>query len=162
MNHTTKFLLSESIRGCEFYSNNPLFDYNFLLRTGSSQYGFTHLAGTAGLTTHIGEGSAYLGTTTNSPLGFYTNNSASRMTLFLGGNVSVWYGLIGVSYRLAVNGQVYAAVGFVNGSDARWKQNVATYNNALDKILNLRGITFEWKPMTGLNLPESKQIGFIA
>jgi len=49
-------------------------------------------------------------------------------------------------------------------SDARFKTNVATITNALDKVNALRGVTFEWNranyPENGF--VEGRQIGFIA
>ncbi|UCC45295.1 MAG: tail fiber domain-containing protein [Candidatus Zixiibacteriota bacterium] len=49
-------------------------------------------------------------------------------------------------------------------SDARLKKNVSTIDGALDRILSLRGVTFEWKKddSTDIHLPAGKQIGMIA
>lgn len=52
---------------------------------------------------------------------------------------------------------------FVNSSDARYKTNVATLDNALENILNLRGVSYDWrKDRSDLHATEQRQIGFIA
>jgi hypothetical protein len=57
-----------------------------------------------------------------------------------------------------VNGDAYANFWFLN-SDARFKKNVQPLDHALDTILNLRGVAYEWNdPKNG----EGRQIGFIA
>ena len=48
------------------------------------------------------------------------------------------------------------AADFNSTSDARVKENVETIENALDKVLSLRGVEFNFKEMTG------KKIGLIA
>src|SRR5262245_56903398 len=49
-------------------------------------------------------------------------------------------------------------------SDARYKQHIATFPDALDTILNLRGVTYDWNrdAWKHKNFSEGKQIGFIA
>src|SRR5262249_46222357 len=64
-------------------------------------------------------------------------------------------------YTFAVNGSTFSLSGY-SSSDARWKTNVQTFDNALDTILNLRGVRFDWKPTEGMNFPDGRQIGFIA
>jgi hypothetical protein len=67
-------------------------------------------------------------------------------------------------YKLHVNGSV-AGVGNYNSlSDERYKTNVQTFPNALDAILNLRGVTFDWKrnDYPGMNFADGRQVGFIA
>jgi hypothetical protein len=49
------------------------------------------------------------------------------------------------------------AVGPTGPSDQRLKNNVENIQGALDKILNIRGVEFEWKENLG-----QKNIGFIA
>jgi hypothetical protein len=56
----------------------------------------------------------------------------------------------------------------VNGtnftSDARYKQNIAPFDNALDTILHLRGVRFEWdrERWKERGFVEGRQIGFLA
>jgi hypothetical protein len=78
-------------------------------------------------------------------------------------------GKIGVNesnptYELHVHGRIAHTLGVYNLSDARYKQNITTFESALDTILNLRGVTYEWNPHTfpGGNIAEGRQIGFIA
>jgi hypothetical protein len=47
-------------------------------------------------------------------------------------------------------------------SDARYKTNISTLDNALNTILNLRGVGYDWNRSEWKNFPEGKQIGFIA
>jgi hypothetical protein len=59
---------------------------------------------------------------------------------------------------------VVSAPGFNNTSDARYKTHIATFPDALDTILNLRGVTFDWdrEQWKDRGFAEGKQIGFIA
>ena len=72
------------------------------------------------------------------------------------------------AYLLAVNGPAYfngnvTAHDFLRFSDVRYKQNITTFDNALDAILKLRGVTYDWKRDTsGMNFADGRQIGFIA
>jgi hypothetical protein len=52
----------------------------------------------------------------------------------------------------------------VNTSDARYKQNIATVENALETILNLRGVSFDWnrEAWQEKQFPAGRQIGFLA
>lgn len=43
-------------------------------------------------------------------------------------------------------------------SSIRWKDNVRTVENALDKVMQLRGVRFDWKPQHG----GAADIGFVA
>jgi hypothetical protein len=78
-----------------------------------------------------------------------------------GNNVGI--GLNNPTFKLHVNGSVAGVGNYNNLSDARYKRNVATLDNALDTILHLRGVTFDWKRDTpGMNFTEGRQIGFLA
>ena len=67
-------------------------------------------------------------------------------------------------FALKVNGSVAGVGDFVNLSDARYKQNVVTFPNALEAIHSLRGVTFDWKrnDFPNMHFAEGRQIGFIA
>lgn len=56
------------------------------------------------------------------------------------------------------------AASYQNLSDRRYKTNIATFDNALDTILNLRGVTFDWdrEQWKGRGFARGRQIGFIA
>jgi hypothetical protein len=67
------------------------------------------------------------------------------------------------SYALYVSGAIYSTSNIVSASDARLKDNVNTIENALDKVLNLRGVTFTWNNRKEDDPDYQKtQIGFIA
>ncbi|MFZ4712483.1 MAG: tail fiber domain-containing protein [Bacteriovoracaceae bacterium] len=86
----------------------------------------------------------------------------------LGGNVGI--GTTSPSYKLDVTGTVHAtgAATFDSGistttvtytSDRRLKTNIESLPQSLEKILNLKGVMFDWKNQT---IDSEKQIGFIA
>jgi hypothetical protein len=105
-----------------------------------------------------GHGTYLLVTTNNVPLGTWDNNkfpfrldNASGDIQF--GNFSgIWKldGSVGIGtttpgiYKLAVNGAV-GATSFEYTSDRSLKKNIETIKNPLTKIMNLRGVTFNWK-----------------
>ena len=82
-----------------------------------------------------------VGINTNNPAGFALNVTGS-------GNFS---------------GTVTAG-GILLISDARYKTNVQAIPNALDSILHLRGVTYDWRRAAypDRNFPEGQQLGFIA
>ena len=49
------------------------------------------------------------------------------------------------SYALYVSGAIYATGDVVGSSDERLKTEIKTIPNALDKVLQLRGVTYKWK-----------------
>lgn len=69
--------------------------------------------------------------------------------------------------QLEVNGTASKTVagGFLANSDSRLKKNITTISptDALNKVLSLRGVTYEWNDdKTGMNRPEGTQLGFVA
>jgi hypothetical protein len=68
------------------------------------------------------------------------------------------------NYTLHVNGTAYCTSGAWSGSDARWKQNIQPLQGALAKILQLQGVSYEWRrqefPDRGFE--PGFQLGFIA
>ena len=94
-------------------------------------------------------------------LRWYSN--ADRMTLQTDGNLGV--GTISPAYPLDVNGNAHAT-SFPASSDVRFKKNIKPISGALQKIMSLRGVTYEWNEFVNntrdgytLNTPI---IGFIA
>jgi hypothetical protein len=84
-----------------------------------------------------------------------TGNSNTIGSIFTtGGNVGI--GNTSPSYALQVVGDVYASGDLISFSDSRFKENVETMSNTLDKLQDMRGVTFTRKD-TG-----KKHIGFIA
>jgi hypothetical protein len=56
---------------------------------------------------------------------------------------SVGIGMTNPGYKLYVHGSVAGVGNYNNLSDGRYKTHVATVSDALDTILNLRGVTFD-------------------
>jgi len=59
-----------------------------------------------------------------------------------------------------VNGSAGGTGAWFNDSDLRLKRNVETISNAMQKVLELRGVTFYWRD--SLNRDDQRHIGFIA
>ncbi|MCK9420187.1 MAG: tail fiber domain-containing protein [Nitrospirae bacterium] len=84
---------------------------------------------------------------------FYTANNGSpleRMRIQSGGGVNV----LGTVYS---NGTALT-------SDSKFKMNLQRINDPIDKVINLRGISYEWKraEFKEKNLPEGRHYGVIA
>jgi hypothetical protein len=64
---------------------------------------------------------------------------------------------------LDVNGTITHS-GISGRSDIRWKKNIETIASALDKVLQLRGVTFEWRKeeYQEMNFNSGKHLGLIA
>jgi hypothetical protein len=77
---------------------------------------------------------------------FLNNNSSGDVVLVRGG------------------GNVVVNTTLVHSSDRRLKKNITTLDGALDKILNLRGVSFEWKKVEGRmsNPQKGIQLGVVA
>ncbi|RLD74169.1 MAG: hypothetical protein DRJ07_19920, partial [Bacteroidetes bacterium] len=78
-------------------------------------------------------------------------------------NYGIYVDAGSTTYAAYFNGDAYAT-GTWNSSDKRWKKNISTLNSSLDKIIKLRGVTFDWNieryPDKGFD--NSIQIGVIA
>jgi hypothetical protein len=48
------------------------------------------------------------------------------------------------------------------GSDERLKENIFTISGSLDKLMQIRGVEFDWKTMPGIHENEGHDIGVIA
>ena len=59
-----------------------------------------------------------------------------------------------------VNGSAGGTTAWFNDSDERLKSNIETIPNALDRVMKLRGVEFEWKDKKDHS--EGRQLGFIA
>ena len=58
------------------------------------------------------------------------------------------------------NGDAGGTGAWINDSDERLKESITTIEDALEKVLSLRGVNFEWKDTT--NHDAGPQMGFIA
>lgn len=59
------------------------------VQTATGNYGIIHTDGIITLGTYIGNGKGWLGTKSNHPLSFFTNNSIEQMTLLTNGNFGI-------------------------------------------------------------------------
>jgi len=75
---------------------------------------------------------------------FYSNGSATcRLNVNSNGVVGISTTGPSASYALDVNGQAHATC-FPTSSDVRFKKNIVPLENALEKVLALRGVSYEW------------------
>ncbi len=67
------------------------------------------------------------------------------------------------TYNFQVNGTA-GGTGAWQTSDARWKQSIETIGGALDKVNQLRGVTFEYNQAAypDIRFPQGRQMGLIA
>ncbi|MDZ8105290.1 MAG: tail fiber domain-containing protein [Nostoc sp. DedQUE12a] len=79
------------------------------------------------------------------------------------GNVGIGKENPDPNFRLDVQGKVQAH-DIHKTSDIRWKQNIETIASALDKVLQLRGVSFEWRTeeYQEMNFNPGKHLGLIA
>jgi hypothetical protein len=85
-----------------------------------------------------------------------TDTSKQRMRIRNNGNVTIGYSAY-TTYKLAVNGSIYATQ-YWQPSDIRLKHDIQPLENALDKILELRGVSYIYNNDSS----ERRQIGFVA
>ncbi len=89
-------------------------------------------------------------------------NAIPRLTVGNTGNVGIG-AVPSLTYRLSISGSAFAVGSWIS-SDQRYKDNIQTYQNALEKVLALRGTeyTFRTEEFKDMNFQAGKQIGFIA
>ena len=68
------------------------------------------------------------------------------------------------AYYLWVAGNAWSAGSFISGSDIRWKKNIEDLGSVMDKISQLKGVTYEWKQdeFPEMHFDSGTQIGVIA
>ncbi|WP_413294553.1 tail fiber domain-containing protein [Bdellovibrio sp. HCB185ZH] len=93
-----------------------------------------------------------------------TQGSFYRDILYLNDNGRVGIGIPLPTYTLHVNGSVAGTSAYNNLSDKRLKKNIETIPNALSKIENLRGVTYDWNHEVHpeLKLGNRQELGVIA
>lgn len=106
-------------------------------------------------------------------LGLKVNNNIKGIMIMQNGNVGIGDSLTSASTineKLYIGGDVKANGKFITtakfqcSSDERLKKNIKPINNALEKILALKGVSFNWRKseFPSRNLPTGKNLGFIA
>lgn len=67
------------------------------------------------------------------------------------------------TYKIEIAGNIGTA-GINEMSDERWKKNIKPYENALAKVMQLQGVTYDWRTsqFPERNFETTRQIGFIA
>lgn len=93
-------------------------------------------------------------------LGHWTR-SGSNLTIMTG-NVGI--GTTTPMYDLHVNGTVASTTSFMNLSDARYKKEIKTVPNALEKILSINGVSYKFRndEFKGLKFSNHRELGVIA
>jgi hypothetical protein len=104
---------------------------------------------------------------TNSDSTFNIFNNVSGNVVVVNGEGRVGIMRTPATNSLEVNGTASKTVAgsFIANSDSRLKKDITTIspNEALDKILKLRGVTYHWNDdKTGTIRPKKLQMGFIA
>lgn len=72
----------------------------------------------------------------------FRTSGTERLRIDSGGNLGI--GTSNPSVRLQVAGDIIAN-SIAGSSDARFKKNITTIENPLQKVLQLHGVTFDWK-----------------
>ena len=65
------------------------------------------------------------------------------------------------SYGAYVTGSMYVT-GSYGSSDIRFKENIETIDNGLDKVMKMRGVYFDWNDDHKVEKGEGRQVGVIA
>ena len=96
--------------------------------------------------------------------GFYRQASSRWVMYHLVGNNCTGFGTstTSSSYQMYVGGAIYATGDIVGSSDERLKTEIKTIPNALDKVLQLRGVTYKWKEKQEENNITETRMGVIA
>jgi hypothetical protein len=70
----------------------------------------------------------------------------------------------GLEFALYVSGMAFATGGFIDGSDERWKSEITGIDNALERVMKLRGVNFKWNThdYPEHNFNDDPQVGFLA
>jgi hypothetical protein len=113
-----------------------------------------------GASSQVAIEAATVGTGTYLPITFRTNN-AERMRITTDGEIYIAGTTDQGAYNLQCNGTgVWGAGAYVNGSDARLKDNIQSLDAGLDVVKAMRPVTFQYKP--DYSKDQSVQPGFIA
>jgi photosystem II stability/assembly factor-like uncharacterized protein len=86
----------------------------------------------------------------------------ARLTIATNGNVGL--GTTSPNYALQVNGSVAGVGAYNNVSDARFKTNITRLTHALEKVMALQGVEYDWRSNAypQMKFDQGKQLGFVA
>jgi hypothetical protein len=150
---------------------DPLVVGSFALHDGGNKviaFGYSPGAGRNLLTGFPAEirlepanGRLSFGTSATSFTSGTTPTVLTRMVITSQGNVGI--GTVTPSVHLQVAGDIIAN-SIAGSSDARFKTNIIPIENPLQKVMQLRGVTFDWKTKEFPNrtFSEKRSLGFIA
>jgi hypothetical protein len=90
-----------------------------------------------------------------------STNNTERLRVNASGLVGI--GTTNPTVRLQVAGDIIAS-SIAGSSDIRFKTNIQTISNPLQKVMQLRGVTFDWKnkDFPSRTFSENRSMGFIA
>ena len=99
----------------------------------------------------------------------YSDASSNPVMRLDATNLRVGIGTSAPSYKLEVCGDIGMTAATVTGgiscsSDIRFKHNVETLSGSLDKVMRLRGVSYDWKTeeFPEKDFSNRQQIGFVA
>lgn len=106
------------------------------------------------------QGSSFVISQTSGPE--KTNNDVERFTITNTGNVGI--GTTSPSRTLYVNGTSGGTNAWENLSDKRLKRNIASVDNALERLLQIDGVEYYWneRAHTQFKVSDRKELGVIA
>ncbi|MGE5354677.1 MAG: tail fiber domain-containing protein [Deltaproteobacteria bacterium] len=151
-----------------------------VLKNGNIGIGTDSPAELVHLRNNSGDAGIRIQSTNVSDIGFYSssgyvaavgiNVSQGHLYLYNGGNVSVKNGRLGIGnidpgQKLDItagNGRVESGYSWLTNSDIRYKKNITTLENSLEKISKIRGVRYDLKKDEQIIEGKGKHIGFIA
>ncbi len=94
---------------------------------------------------------------------YLNNTSSSNISMVMGGG-SVGIGINSPSQKLHVIGNICYTGTIGACSDERYKKDVTTIGNALETLLKLRGVTYNWKQdeYPEMKFDDQQHLGFLA
>jgi len=161
---------SSSMRNNTYGCTNSTLGYLSLYHntTGSSNVA---VGGKAGYNNQTGSGNVFIGTDAGydemgSDKLYIANDPGTPLIYgdFSSGRVGINLNHTNPGYNLTVLGTTWCTSGAWIASDSRWKENVETITDPVDKVMRLRGVNFDWKRVefTDMEFPEGRQMGLIA
>jgi hypothetical protein len=117
------------------------------VKTFSNNFGLSQTDGTVTVGTYISSGIGWLGTKSNHPLSFYTNNSGQQMTLITNGNFGI--GTTVPDYRLTVSSNLIAGNTNTNLLKLTGQNPLMSFSNGSTDFGYIKAWTFQpYAPFT--------------